>query len=100
MLRGVGYEVIDLGINVTADDFLKAVLEHQPQALALSALLTTTMPEMPKIINALTEAGLRDKVSVLVGGAPVSSGFAEKIGADGYAESAGEVSGLIEKLVG
>lgn len=99
MLRGVGYEVIDMGINVTAEAFIEAVAEHQPDVLALSALLTTTMPEMPLVINALREAGLREKVVVMVGGAPVSSGFAEKIGADGYADTAGEVPGIVKALI-
>ncbi len=99
MLRGVGYEVVDLGVNVTADTFVKAVAEHQPEVLALSALLTTTMPEMSQVLDALSEAGLRRKVTVIVGGAPVSANYAEKIGTDGYADSAGEVPGLVKELI-
>jgi 5-methyltetrahydrofolate--homocysteine methyltransferase len=99
MLRGVGFEVVDLGINVSADDFLRKVVEEKPQILGLSALLTTTMPQMKKVIEGLAKAGLRDKVKVMVGGAPVSPTFARQIGADGYAADAGEAVEVAKKLV-
>jgi 5-methyltetrahydrofolate--homocysteine methyltransferase len=83
-----GCQVVNLGIDVPTDDFIWAVRKHKPQVLAMSALLTTTMPAMGETIAALQEAGLRDKVAVLVGGGPVSKRFAEEIGADGYAYDA------------
>jgi corrinoid protein of di/trimethylamine methyltransferase len=100
MLRGVGFEVVDLGINVSADDFLRKVVEEKPHILGLSALLTTTMPQMKRVIEGLAKAGLRDKVKVMVGGAPVSPTFARQIGADGYAADAGEAVEVAKKLVG
>ena len=84
MLEGAGFEVIDLGTDVTPEKFVKAVLEHKPQAIAMSALLTTTMPSMSGTIKALQEAGVREQVKVMIGGAPVTDGFARQIGADGY----------------
>ncbi|MCP4628371.1 MAG: hypothetical protein GY850_33385 [bacterium] len=100
MLRGVGFEVIDLGINIKSEDFLSKVAEIKPDILGLSALLTTTMPEMKKIIDALEESGLREKVKVMVGGAPVNETFAKQIGADGYAADAGASVDLAKKLLG
>jgi len=88
MLEGAGFETIDLGTDVKPDDFVAAVREHQPQLLGMSALLTTTMPGMKATIEALEEAGLRDTVKIMVGGAPVTAAFAEQIGADGYAPDA------------
>lgn len=99
MLRAVGYDVIDLGINIGAAKFVAAARTHRPDVLALSALLSTTMPEMQVAIEALKEAGLRKSLAVIVGGAPVSGRFAEKIGADGYADTAGDVPELIRRLV-
>ena len=90
MLEGGGFEVVDLGINVPVEKFIDAVQQHQPQFIALSALLTTTMKQMEMVIAALEEAGLRQGVSVFVGGAPVSQGFADGIGADGYGANAGQ----------
>jgi 5-methyltetrahydrofolate--homocysteine methyltransferase len=90
MLEGGGFEVVDLGINVPVEKFIDAVQQHQPQFIALSALLTTTMKQMEMVIAALEEAGLRQGVSVFVGGAPVSQGFADEIGADGYGANAGQ----------
>ena len=90
MLRGVGFEVEDMGINIKVEEFVNKVAELKPDILGLSALLTTTMPEMKKIIDALTESGLRDQVKVMVGGAPVNETYARQIGADGYAADAGE----------
>ena len=88
MLKGQGFKVVDLGVSVQADGFIKAVKEHNPDVLAMSALLTTTMVEMQTVIDALTEAGLRDAVRVIVGGAPVTDEFAQSIGADGYSYDA------------
>jgi 5-methyltetrahydrofolate--homocysteine methyltransferase len=84
LLKGAGYEVNDLGIDVSEDRIVSTVREEQPQYLGLSALLTTTMTEMGTVINALRDNGLRDKVKVLIGGAAVSDEFAQEIGADAY----------------
>jgi 5-methyltetrahydrofolate--homocysteine methyltransferase len=89
MLEGAGFEVIDLGIDVPPQKFIAAVDRDDVHILALSALLSVTMPEMKNTIDALIAAGLRDRVKVLVGGAPVTRAFAEEIGADGYGENAG-----------
>jgi 5-methyltetrahydrofolate--homocysteine methyltransferase len=99
MLRGVGFNVVDLGINVAAAAFVKKVAEERPQVLALSALLTTTMPEMRKVIGALTQAGIKETVRVIVGGAPVNQNFANDIGADGYARDAAEAIDLVRSLI-
>jgi 5-methyltetrahydrofolate--homocysteine methyltransferase len=88
MLEGAGFETVDLGTDVKPDTFVTAVQEHQPDILGLSALLTTTMPGMTATIEALQEAGVRDTVKIMVGGAPVTQAFAEKIGADAYAPDA------------
>ena len=88
MLEGGGFEVIDLGVDVTPEKFVNAVKEHRPGLVCLSALLTTTMPSMKAIIQALREAGLRDRVKVLIGGAPVTTRYAEEIQADGYGDNA------------
>jgi 5-methyltetrahydrofolate--homocysteine methyltransferase len=88
MLEGAGFETIDLGTDVKPDGFVAAVREHQPQLLGMSALLTTTMPGMKATIEALQEAGLRDTVKIMIGGAPVTAAFAEQIGADAYAPDA------------
>ncbi|MHB1654033.1 MAG: corrinoid protein [Desulfitobacteriaceae bacterium] len=90
MLEGGGFEVIDLGVNATPDKFVEAVKEHNPDFVMMSALLTTTMASMEKTIKALKENGLRDKVKIGVGGAPVTQRFADSIGADFYASDAGE----------
>jgi len=100
MLRGVGFNVVDLGINVAAAAFVKKIAEERPQVLALSALLTTTMPEMRKVIGALTQAGIKETVRVIVGGAPVNQNFANDIGADGYARDAAEAIDLVRSLIG
>lgn len=99
MLRGVGFEVVDLGINIKADDFLTEVGRQRPDILGLSALLTTTMPEMKKIIDNLIANGLRDQVKVVVGGAPLNEKFARDIGADGYGSDAGAAVDLVKKLL-
>lgn len=88
MLEGGGFEVIDLGVNVAPEQFVAAVKEKKAQIVAMSALLTTTMPSMKSTIEALEAAGVRDRVKVLVGGAPITQRFADEIGADGYSENA------------
>lgn len=88
MLEGGGFEVVDLGCDVSPEQFVQAVKETGAQIVAMSALLTTTMPNMKVTIDALKEAGLRDKVKVMVGGAPLNAQYAEQIGADGYSPDA------------
>jgi 5-methyltetrahydrofolate--homocysteine methyltransferase len=95
MLEGKGLEVVDLGIDISEEKIVEAVREHEPQILALSALLTTTMGEQKVVIEALKAAGLRDKVKIMIGGAPVTESFAQEIGADAYtpdAATCGEVA--------
>src|SRR5690606_28860037 len=84
MLEGAGFEVVDLGTDVAPETFVQAVCEHQPQVIGMIALLITTMISMQATVNALTEAGVRNTVKILVGGAPVTADFARKIGADAY----------------
>lgn len=98
MLKGAGFQVVDLGINVKDHEFVEAVKKHKPQVLGLSALLTTTMPEMQKAIATITESGLRGEVKIMVGGAPVNAKFASDIGADGYSADAGEAVDLARSL--
>lgn len=100
MLEGAGATIVDLGVDVSADRFVEAVTVHRPHVIGLSALLTTTMPEMLTVIEALAEAGLRDTVQVIVGGAPISQKYADKIGADGYAPEAGSAITCIKTLLG
>jgi 5-methyltetrahydrofolate--homocysteine methyltransferase len=88
MLDGAGFEVADVGIDVPPEDFVKAVEEKKPQVVGLSALLTNTMPAVKMTIDALQEAGLRDQVKIMIGGAPVTQEFADEVGADGYASDA------------
>jgi len=88
MLEGAGFEVIDLGVDVSVEKFVEAVKEHQPNIIGMSALLTTTMVNMPEVIKALEVVGLRDKVKVMVGGAPITQNYADQIGADGYSPDA------------
>jgi len=88
MLEGAGFEVIDLGVDISPDKFVEAVKEHQPNVLGMSALLTTTMVNMPEVIKALESAGLRDKVKVMIGGAPLTKNYADQIGADAYSPDA------------
>ena len=99
MLRGVGFEVVDLGINIGVDDFVRNVEAHRPDILGMSALLTTTMPEMRKVIDTLVARGLRDRVKVIVGGAPLNAKFANDIGADGYGADAGSSVDLARRLL-
>ncbi len=88
MMEGAGFEVIDIGINIPAEDYLAALEEHQPDILGMSALLTTTMPYMKVVIDTLQEKGVRSDVVVLVGGAPLNEAFAESVGADAYCRDA------------
>lgn len=89
MMEGGGYEVVDLGINVSPEKFVEAINEHQPKFVLMSALLTTTMASMEKTIKVIEEAGVRDKVKIGIGGAPVTQRFADTIGADFFSEDAG-----------
>jgi 5-methyltetrahydrofolate--homocysteine methyltransferase len=99
MLKGVGYDTVDLGVNVKTDQFVQQVSEHKPQILGMSALLTTTMPKMALVIEALKEAGLREGLKVIVGGAPVNQKYADDIGADGYARDGGEAITVVKSLL-
>jgi 5-methyltetrahydrofolate--homocysteine methyltransferase len=99
MLEGAGFEVIDLGTDVAPERFVTAVREKRPDLLALSALLTTTMPNMRVTIKALEAAGVRDSVRVIVGGAPLTEAFAQQIGADGFAPDASRAVTLARSLV-
>jgi 5-methyltetrahydrofolate--homocysteine methyltransferase len=99
MLEGAGFKVVDLGVDATVEKVVNMVEELKPEIVGLSALLTTTMPEMQSVIQTLLVRGLRDKVKVIVGGAPVDAKFAEKIGADGYGRDATEAVELARKLV-
>jgi 5-methyltetrahydrofolate--homocysteine methyltransferase len=100
MLEGGGFEVIDLGTDVSPEKFVQSVQERKPHVVCMSALLTVTMPAMKTTIDALNAAGLRARVKVLVGGAPVTSQYAEEIGADGYSENANGAVSLVKSLVG
>ena len=100
MLEGCGFEVINVGIDVSADKFVEAVKTNHADILCMSALLTTTMTYMPEVIKALEEAGIRDQVKVMVGGAPVSQGFATEIGADGYSDNANSAVTVAKQLIG
>jgi 5-methyltetrahydrofolate--homocysteine methyltransferase len=99
MLEGAGFEIQDLGTDVSPQKFVEAVRANSPDIVALSALLTTTMPNMQVTINALKEAGSRDKVKVMVGGAPVTEKYAQQIGADGYAPDASRAVTLARSLL-
>lgn len=100
MMESNGYTVYDLGVDIEPDKFVDAVKEYKPDIVAMSALLTTTMMEMKNTIDALVEAGLRDSIKVIIGGAPITQGFADEIGADGYAEDAATAVELCKKLTG
>jgi 5-methyltetrahydrofolate--homocysteine methyltransferase len=99
MLEGAGFEVIDLGVDVTPEKYVAAVQEHHPDLIGCSALLTTTMPRMQDIILALQAAGLRNTVKVMIGGAPVTEQYAREIGADFYAPDAASAAQGARKLV-
>ncbi|MBN2001997.1 MAG: corrinoid protein [Anaerolineae bacterium] len=100
MLEGAGFEIVDLGVDVPAERFVAAVAEQKVDILAMSALLTTTMPNMKANIEALQQAGLRDKVKIMVGGAPVTEAYAASIGADGYAIDASRAVAKARELMG
>jgi 5-methyltetrahydrofolate--homocysteine methyltransferase len=99
MCEGAGFDVKDLGKDIGPEDFVQAVKEFEPDLLGMSALLTTTMRSMEHTIKALEEAGVRDKVKIIIGGAPVTQAFADQIGADGYASNAASAADLAKSLV-
>jgi corrinoid protein of di/trimethylamine methyltransferase len=99
MLEGGGYEVIDLGVNVTPEQFIAAVKDKGANIIAMSALLTTTMPSMKTTVDALKQAGVRDQVKVLIGGAPITQKYADEIGADGFSESAAGAVAAAKKVL-
>ncbi|MCJ7668588.1 MAG: corrinoid protein [Anaerolineae bacterium] len=100
MLEGAGFVITDMGVDVSPEKFVAAVREHEPSIVAMSALLTTTMPAMQATIGALIDAGLRAQVKVMVGGAPVTEAYAAQIGADGYAPDAGAAVRKAKQLLG
>jgi 5-methyltetrahydrofolate--homocysteine methyltransferase len=100
MLEGAGFETIDLGTDVEPQVFVDAVREHQPQLVGMSALLTTTMVQMKATIEALQEAGVREQVKIMIGGAPVTAAFSEQIGADAYAPDAATAVDVARQLAG
>ena len=99
MLEGVGFAVVDLGVNVSRDKYITAVQEHNPQIVAMSALLTTTMPKMEATIAALRDSGIDERIKIMVGGAPVTAAYAESIGADGYAVDASQAASLARSFL-
>jgi len=100
MLEGAGFEILDLGVDVTPEQFVKAAAEDGADIIAMSALLTTTMPNMKNTVDALEAAGVRDKVKVMIGGAPVTDAYAADIGADGYAADASRAVARAKELMG
>lgn len=100
MLEGAGFQIIDLGTDVSPQKFVEAVQEHEPDLIGMSALLTTTVASIGNTIEALTEAGVRNKVKVIIGGAPITQDFANKIGADGFSPDAGSVTRMAKSLLG
>ncbi len=100
ILDTAGFTVINLGIDIDPDDFVDAIIEHKPDIVGLSALLTTTMPYMKDTIDLIVEEDLRDKVKIVIGGAPVSQAFADQIGADGFASDAASAVDLCRELLG
>jgi 5-methyltetrahydrofolate--homocysteine methyltransferase len=100
MLRGAGFEVVDLGVDVASDIFVERAISEKAQVVGMSALLTTTMPHMRTVIEGLHKAGLKDRVKTIVGGACVTQQFADKIGADAYADNAGGAVTRIKELLG
>jgi 5-methyltetrahydrofolate--homocysteine methyltransferase len=99
LVESAGFKVINLGIDLSAEAFVNAAKEHNPDILGLSALLTTTMKNMKDVIDALKEAGLKDKVKVIIGGAPITQSFADEIGADGFASDAASAAELCKKML-
>lgn len=100
MIEGAGFEIIDLGVDVSPEDFVQTAQENEADAIGLSALLTTTMPSMQDTIEALEEAGMRDNVKIIIGGAPVTQKYADEIGADGYGRDAAAAANLVQSLLG
>jgi 5-methyltetrahydrofolate--homocysteine methyltransferase len=99
MLEGGGFEVVDLGVDVSVAKFMEAIQKHQPQVVGMSALLTTTMGEMKNTIQTIEKAGLRNQVKTIVGGAPVTERFAKEIGADGFAPDAASAVDVVRSLM-
>jgi 5-methyltetrahydrofolate--homocysteine methyltransferase len=99
MLEGGGFEVIDLGADVSPDSFVTAIKERSPHVVCMSALLTVTMPAMKTTIEAIKSAGVRTQVKILIGGAPVTRQYAEEIGADGYSDNAGGAVSMVKSLI-
>jgi corrinoid protein of di/trimethylamine methyltransferase len=99
MLEGSGFEVINLGVDISSEKFTASIVEHKANILCLSALLTTTMNYMKEVIRAVEEVGLRDQVKIMVGGAPISSAFAREIGADGYSSNANAAVSIAKQLL-
>ena len=99
MLRSAGFDVHDLGTDVSPEEFVTSVKEQRPDLLGLSALLTTTLPMIDQILEALRKAGVREQVKIMIGGAPVTQSFAEHVGADGYASDAGSATKLAKRLL-
>lgn len=99
MLEGAGFEIVDLGVNAEPEKFISAVRDQKVDVVAMSALLTTTMTRMKDTIIALQDAGLRDKVKIIIGGAPITQSFADEIGADGYASDASQAVTLTRRLL-
>lgn len=99
MLQGAGFKVVDLGTDIPAARFVEAVKQHKPKILGMSALLTTTMPRMEEIIAALKEAGIRDQVKIMAGGAPVTQDFVNSIGADAYGANAASAVEIAKELI-
>lgn len=99
MMEGAGFKVIDLGTDVTPEKFVEAAKEKKPDVVAMSALLTTTMPAMKETIDALKAAGMRESVKVIVGGAPINQDYADQIGADGYSTDASSAVDLLRRMV-
>lgn len=99
MVESSGFDVINLGIDISPSQFVDAIKEHKPDIVGLSALLTNTLPHMKDTIDAIEEAGLRNQVKVIIGGAPVTQEYADQIGADGYAPEAASAADLCKKLV-
>lgn len=99
MLKSAGILVHDEGVDVSPEEFVKKIKEHKPDIICLSALLTTTMPMLKATVDAVKESGLRDQVKIMIGGAPVTRDFADKIGADGYADDAGSAVKMAKSLI-
>jgi len=100
MLEGSGFQMIDIGTDVAPEKFLEAINEHKPDIVGMSALLTTTMVNIPKTITYLAEQGVRNKVKIIIGGAPISQKFADEIGADGFAPDASQAAAVAKRLMG